>query len=313
MSRSRNWLFTENNPEGLLDPEDWPGLKFCVYQLEVGEQGTEHFQGYCEFENPVRLATLQDCIPGAHWEVRRGTAQQAREYCMKEDTRVEGPFEWGTPSAQGARSDLEEVARRLQDGESVRDVAIAFPSQYIRYSNGFARFQQLIQPRRSSKTYCWVFYGSGGSGKSSLARRLAEYIGGGPDMVYKLPMRKSAPQPYWDGYRQGQVVIIDEFKGNRFEPTFFNELIDDGPLSVPIHGGQTEFNSELVIITTNVTPRLWWPTVEFKHSLQRRLLCFPLFRRLDGPNWKALPPRPSGVSPVLNYDAEAHRFVGQIN
>lgn len=312
MSRSRNWVFTENNPAGLLDCDDWPGLKFCVYQLEVGESGTEHFQGYCEFENPVRLATLQLCIPGAHWEVRRGTAQQARLYASKEDTRVEGPFEWGTPSAQGARSDLEEVARRLQDGESVRDVAIAFPSQYIRYSSGFTRFQALIAPRRERATVCFVFFGAGGCGKSSFARRLAGFVAGGCDNVFMLPEEKGSGL-YWDGYRQGNVVIIDEFKGSRMRPTFFNQLVDAGPCTVPVHGGTTEFNSELIIITTNVHPRLWWPAIQFQHSLRRRLVMWPIFRRLDGPNWKALPPRADGVSPALTYDPVAHRFVGQIN
>lgn len=48
MSKSNavNWCFTINNPEGLLDFDTLPPHKYCVYQEEIGENGTLHFQGY---------------------------------------------------------------------------------------------------------------------------------------------------------------------------------------------------------------------------------------------------------------------------
>ena len=36
-----------------------------------------------------------------HLEIRRGTQQQARDYCQKHDTRVDGPWEYGTPHKAG--------------------------------------------------------------------------------------------------------------------------------------------------------------------------------------------------------------------
>jgi len=51
------------------------------------------------------LAQLKK-LPGlerAHLEVRRGTAQQAREYCIKSEGRVDQmrPVEWGEMKQQG--------------------------------------------------------------------------------------------------------------------------------------------------------------------------------------------------------------------
>ena len=74
-------------------------VKYCVYQLEVGAEGTEHFQGYMELSGKHSFKKLH-LIPGlerAHFETRRGTAAQAITYCTKLDTRVSGPYHVGEP------------------------------------------------------------------------------------------------------------------------------------------------------------------------------------------------------------------------
>jgi len=75
MSRFRNWVFTLNNPDGLLTPDlDWvvdDPVHFLAYQLEVGDSGTEHFQGYLELSRPCTMAVVA-ALPGlygAHFEV----------------------------------------------------------------------------------------------------------------------------------------------------------------------------------------------------------------------------------------------------
>lgn len=95
----RAWCFTLNNPEehGIVD-DVLPVLaqeRYVVWQRERGENGTPHIQGYIELHNPVRLSAMKLWLPSAHFEVRRGTREQARAYCMKEDTRDAGPWERG--------------------------------------------------------------------------------------------------------------------------------------------------------------------------------------------------------------------------
>lgn len=99
--------FTEANPlaeEGLLDFLMLPEyVKYVVYQLEVGAEGTEHYQGYMELSGKHSFKKLHSIygLERAHFETRRGSAAQAITYCTKKDTRVDGPWEWGEPKEQG--------------------------------------------------------------------------------------------------------------------------------------------------------------------------------------------------------------------
>lgn len=118
MSQGRAWCFTLNNPSKDID-YGLPDLRFCVHQLEQGEGGTYHWQGYAEFLKPKRLAALRQWIEGAHWELRRGTGEQAAAYCTKEETRIAGPWLHGHQSTgQGQRIDLESYRSDILRGAS---------------------------------------------------------------------------------------------------------------------------------------------------------------------------------------------------
>ncbi len=63
-----------------------------VGQLEKGkEEETPHIQAYIALKKNSRLTGLKKRDPKAHFEmVKRDNGAAA--YCMKEDTRVEGPI-----------------------------------------------------------------------------------------------------------------------------------------------------------------------------------------------------------------------------
>jgi len=123
--RPYNWIFTWNNPDTELGPGIFRSLvdhktaRYVVYQLEQGGEGTNHYQGYIEFVGKKTLAAVKKLLPQAHWEPRRGTAEEAKSYCQKAETRVSGPWELGVPKQenQGKRSDLESLKAELDSPE----------------------------------------------------------------------------------------------------------------------------------------------------------------------------------------------------
>ncbi len=94
--QSRSWCITSFNTEGFKDRiEAQPKIKYAVWQLErCPDTGRLHVQAYVEWKAGIRLAAAKRQIGDAqaHLEVRRGTREQARDYCTKEESRVEGPW-----------------------------------------------------------------------------------------------------------------------------------------------------------------------------------------------------------------------------
>lgn len=157
----------------------------------------------------------------------------------------------------------------------MRQIALEHPTTFVRYNRGMIALQSIVNPPRgdTEQTQCFVFLGEGGIGKSILARALARafalLLGVG---IFSVPSAKTSGT-YWTRYTYGDIVLIEEMRGNRFQPDFFNRLIDRGQMDVPIYGGELPFNSKVVIITTNYHPLTWWrlPRVA-REPLMRRIV-----------------------------------------
>ena len=152
MAQSKYWCFTINNPSDTDKPFDWPGTDYVVYQLEKSESGTLHHQGYVEFPVNKRRSAVKKIHATAHWEKRLGSQDQAIDYCKKEDTRVDGPWEQGTPKAnnQGKRTDLE-AARATAAAEGIHAAVEQHPSAYAKYHAGIEKIAMHARPARMKK------------------------------------------------------------------------------------------------------------------------------------------------------------------
>ena len=93
----RTWLCTLNNPELTLEQvHQRTEAAYTVGQLEQGANGTLHLQFVQNFKIPRRLAHYKKHLPQAHCEpvlVDNGVDK----YCMKQETRVDGPWEYLKP------------------------------------------------------------------------------------------------------------------------------------------------------------------------------------------------------------------------
>lgn len=91
-SSARRWVFTLNNWEqsDVDEIAAWE-IKYVVFGKEhAPTTNTPHLQGYVIWNNAKRLSGCRRLLRGrAHWEISRGTPEQASEYCKKSGDFVE--------------------------------------------------------------------------------------------------------------------------------------------------------------------------------------------------------------------------------
>jgi hypothetical protein len=294
--RSRNWVFTLNNPDTKgyvsidLDGEEsydldydgqaWKSMllkaTFVVCQLEKGEENkTLHLQGYVEFSNALRLSSVRNMLNGAHWEVRRGTQAEAIAYSTKPETRVCGPWQWGQKGQQGSRSDLDEVVSMVEEGKELYDIVVSNPKT-LKYISHIEKLISLQRSKpRGEPRIIWL-YGDSGTGKSRCAWEVL------PD-AYLFQENENGPQ-WWDGYRGEKGVILDEFQG-KYPFRQILQLFDRYQLRVQVKGSSRAVHASHFIVTSNEPPEDFYAHQFDKRPLRRRLedwACIAHFRRRDG-------------------------------
>lgn len=276
---SRNWVFTLNNfsPEQLVDfknlvQDENNHVIYIVFQEEVGSTGTAHLQGYLVLQSPRELSYLRGSIsPCAHWEKRHGTHAEARAYSIKEDTRVNGPWEYGTPPVgQGHRSDLVSISRSLRTGCSMKDIATEYPGQFVRYNVGLYKISDLLSSSEGTKRWIHVYHGPAGCGKTRLAT--TKY---GSD--YLMVGCGNSSNFWLNGYDGQKILILDDFFGwCRF--SLLLRLLDRYPVSLETKGGHVSLreSTKHIILTSNSAPADW-----YKFDENEKLSLPALMRRFD--------------------------------
>ena len=177
MSRSKYWCFTINNPEVSAEQLQAVALahtdiKYLIFQEEQGEEETRHFQGYIEWRNRKMLSYVKRHFNHrAHYEKRRGTQQEAIDYCRKEDTRIAGPYEYGEPTEtnQGKRTDLLAVKESIDEGLRKRELYEDHFCVMSKYRHLYDDYTMTKRPRRTEDLVVILNYGPPGTGKTRFA------------------------------------------------------------------------------------------------------------------------------------------------
>jgi len=302
--RTMFWCFTLNNPltEDIPKPA---GMTYLVYQLEKGASGTPHLQGYVEFATGKLLSSLKTWLTGAHFEPRRGTAQQAADYCRKAEGRIKGPWEFGAMSLpQGTRSDLAEFVAAIRRESTDSELMDAYPEQFFKHCKVIDRVRNsIVQETRPRRVV--VCLGPSGTGKTKYARGLGTF---NADLCV-LPVSKDM---WFDGCHCARVCVLDDFAGEMPLVTLLR-LLHEHPEKVAIKGGFATWNPDIVVITTNIRPGLWYDfsgRKEHEVALNRRFnqllwfgdsASFAGLSALPGcsaqwEQWSPLPPLPAAGS-----------------
>lgn len=159
-----SYVFTsyaiEDKPEEFI--KDY---RYLIYQKEkCPKTGKLHYQGYVYLKNRKRKVTLCNASPKNEegkclvwYTERRGTHTEAKTYSDKADSYVDGPWEFGSdegiPDKARARTDLDTIKRRLDEGEKVEDLYTENDNflALARYGRFFKEYERFIAQLANDK------------------------------------------------------------------------------------------------------------------------------------------------------------------
>lgn len=127
---AKRWCFTLNNytqedEDRLRSLTIDDGVNFLIFEPEVGDSGTPHFQGFVKLDKKKRPTQLRKLVGPAHFIVAKGTDQQNIDYCSKDGN----PYIYGEKGkGQGKRSDWDNLMADLRAGATEEEVTDKYPS-----------------------------------------------------------------------------------------------------------------------------------------------------------------------------------------
>jgi len=286
MTRARAFVFTLNNPSSYANdhevkPANWDKIlddvnkawdrnmnlkiKFLMYGEEVAPTtGMPHMQGYVVFMNPRTLNgaieamnefffLVGGCNNHPHVEIARGDYNQNLEYCSKGGSLRR----FGEAPAQGKRTNLADISQMLQDGSSIKDIAIEMPDLFIRYNRGILAMQALLFEKRTTQpTITWL-WGATGVGKT---RQVVERH---RDSLYFKDQTK-----WWDGYTQQEAILIDDFNG-QLPCKDLLRILDRYEYQGEIKGAHVQVNSPFIYITCDRPPSAFYEGIDLEQLVRR--------------------------------------------
>lgn len=255
------YVFTYNNytEEGTEKLKTWltEKTKYAVFGREVGEAGTPHLQGYFSLKTQKSTKTIQNELSLLEinlWlNYAKGNPAQNREYCSKQDANF---WEHGeiTVAGRGQRTELLDVVDTMQQpgGATAEALIEKHPVEMIKYFNNIMRVNNILRKKHLPEfrdITVTVYYGEGGTGKTSKAICDAKAVG----LSYYILSPPNNQNQWYDNYTGEGALILDDFYG-WLPPHDLYRVLDRYKLMIPIKGSHEWALWTHVWITSNVPP-----------------------------------------------------------
>ncbi len=219
--------------------------------MEEAKTGSRHLQGYTEAESGSKMTMLQlkaALGQSVHLEASRGSREENRRYCTKEDSRVEGPWEVGDLDERPLKRKQTDVAMEMvRSGVSDKDLAEAVPAVWLTFRRSLDHYRTILTSQtRKWKTNLTWYWGPTGTGKTRLAHLLTRR------RVWTAPDNKCQ---WFDGYVGQESVLFDDLDAeDKPSRAMFLRLFDRYPMTVPVKGGFVNWQPRRAFITSNCEP-----------------------------------------------------------
>lgn len=187
----------------------------------------------------------------SHWELVRNDAA-SRRYVHKEDTRVEGPWEFGKrPLSDNNKADVEEKRQRKAEenleilnlgAEMAVDAGRVSIKDYRHLKMSCDLYKLNTQPRFEAPDVrgIWI-WGPPGTGKTHRARnQFGEHY-------------MKAQNKWFCGYKGEETIVLDDldYAGGQTLGHYLKIWGDKWPCTGEVKGGTIPLNHHRFIITSN--------------------------------------------------------------
>lgn len=273
---ARDWSVTLYDDEWIdkfghgLTSDDLPAR--CKYMCGQVEQCPDtqrlHCQVMVRFSNPVRMGALKSIFGiGNHFEQRRGSPDELRDYTMKDESKMSGWSEVGTWNAQGRRVDLMLARQAIDSGSGMGELFRNLDTfaTAVQHHRGLGQaLLHLRPPQQRDELSVEVLWGPPGSGKSSSVHLREQ------ELFLLDPPATFGGTAWWDGYDGEEAVLFDDFEG--WLPwTLLLRVLDPYPVRVQTKGGMQALRAKRVYLTSNKPPEQWYPARASTYAaLERR-------------------------------------------
>lgn len=242
-------------------------LTRATWQLELCPTTNKvHIQAFLEFKKGISLNDLRrvPVLLGAHIEVVK-SPKYAQQYCSKEETRVDGPYQIGHPFII-LKPKLAVIKDLIKKGD-LDTIRESYFGIYLRSRRAILDEIAVCRKVEDKPEVrgIWIS-GSTGVGKTYTVRDL-------PGTIYIKP-----PNKWWDGYTNETVVLADDWDNHQSSwcSHYLKIWSDRYTFIAETKGGVIRPNYEYFIITSNLTIEEFTETYisVTRAAIRRRFECF---------------------------------------
>lgn len=255
---ARHWVFTLNGDKKVLEDTytKWQDQKafgdildYLIVGKETGAGGTFHLQGYLTLKKKNRRSWVKaNFCNEAHYEQRRGTHAQARDYIKNNPDKPDAVyFEWGAVDQpeERARTDLTSLAATIKTTRSFRTILDDHGGKYIQYGRNMQNLHAYYhRPRPRATPEVYYITGASGIGKTYTMFKIIEHEGWDYHTVTETATG------WMDGYEDQDTIYFEDFIGT-FPRTLLLRLVDRQPIQLQVKGGWRPISAHRFIFTSN--------------------------------------------------------------